>query len=127
MDRANDVVIFGLGCFGAIAPEIVRLYRLRLRPPRKGFSAYYWVVSCTYAITGGIVAICLPAVTLHAALYAGISAPVLISAAVRNKKTPLVASNSADSQVSEVQRRPFSELFRTHANGIFSQSDQDAA
>ena len=123
------MLVFALGCVGALAPEVVRLYRLRTRPPKKGFSWFYYVISFVYALLGGIVALALPAVTIHAALYAGITASVTISAAARTKRTKptlVWCANSAEWTPPVKERRPFSEVLRTHANGIFTQTDCDA-
>ncbi len=125
MDRPNDTLVFALGCIGALAPEIVRLYRLRTRPPKKGFSSFYWVITIIYALLGGVVALALPAVTIHAALYAGISASITVSAVARTKRTLIQTANSAEWTPPVEERRPFSELLRTHANGLFTQTDYD--
>src|ERR1035437_6210647 len=123
MDRPNDILVFTLGCFGALAPEMVRLYRLRARPPKSGFSSFYYLISGIYALLGGIVALALPAVTMHAALYAGITTSIAISAAARNKQKLVSAAPSPHRTPPPRKRRLFSELLRTHANGIFTQTD----
>ena len=74
-------VVFAVGMVGALAPEIVRLYGLRNSPQQ--FSRFYLVASAAFAALGGIVALLLPATTLWAAFYAGISTPTLISTAVK--------------------------------------------
>ncbi len=127
MDRPDDILVFTLGCCGALAPEVVRLYRLRSHPPKGGFSPFYYLISVVYALLGGVVALVLPAVTLHAALYAGITTSVVISAAARNtKQTPGPSADSSGRSPPSRKRRTFSELLRTHANGIFPQAGYDS-
>lgn len=70
---------FGLGCLGALAPEIVRLYSIRTQPSRFKWTSFYIVVSILFACLGGILAIVMPATTPWGALYIGISAPILVN------------------------------------------------
>jgi hypothetical protein len=71
-----------LGMLGASAPEVVRLYSLRQRPP-KTWSLFYLAISLLFAALGGTVAVLLPATTPWAAFYAGISTPTLVTTALR--------------------------------------------
>lgn len=77
----EPVVVFGVGMVGALAPEIVRLYSLRTKG--ESLSAFYFGISLVFAALGGFIAIVLPATTLWGAFYAGISAPVLVSTAMK--------------------------------------------
>lgn len=78
--------IFVAGCVGSIAPEIVRVYRLRhsakvhIRHIRR-----YIFVSVLFIALGGAVAVLLEANSLHAAFYMGASLPALVSAAAGKK------------------------------------------
>ena len=77
--------IFAAGCVGAIAPEIVRLYRLRYRRIRTDEVSNlhirrYFIISVLFVALGGTVAVLLEASSLHAAFYMGVSLPALISA-----------------------------------------------
>ncbi|MGB9831343.1 MAG: hypothetical protein ACPLSP_04630 [Fervidicoccus fontis] len=74
----SEVLIFAMGCTGAIAPEIVRLYKIRTKP-LPHFPKSYFLISILFAFLGGIVAIILPATTLWGAFYVGVSLPTLIS------------------------------------------------
>ena len=74
--------VFAAGFIGALAPEILRLYTLRSRPPA-GFSWFYVIISVVFASLGGVIALALPATTLWGALYTGISTPVLINTALK--------------------------------------------
>ena|ERR1700690_4174165 len=84
MGQPNGITIFALGCVGALAPEIIRLYKLRSRPWKK-FSPFYLIISGIYAGLGGVVALVLPSVTVWAALYAGVTLPTLISTVVHHR------------------------------------------
>lgn len=77
----EPLVVFAVGMAGALAPEIVRLYTLRQQG--QAFTVFYFVISLLFAALGGLVAIVLPATTLWGAFYAGISAPVIVSAALK--------------------------------------------
>ena len=82
----THVLVFALGCIGALAPEIVRLYKLRKNLPKEVFSLGYYLVSIVYSALGGVVALILPAVTMWAAFYAGITTPTLISTAAKHRE-----------------------------------------
>lgn len=73
------IEVFAFGAVGALAPEILRLYRLRNRPDRFKWSWFYLLVSLLFAGLGGVVATVLPATTAWSALYAGLSTPILIT------------------------------------------------
>src|SRR5262245_46981148 len=75
--------IFLLGCAGALAPEVVRLYGIRSRPRQFKWSWFYIVISLLFACLGGLLALTLPATTYWGAVYAGISTPVLVNTVLR--------------------------------------------
>jgi hypothetical protein len=52
---------FIAGCIGAIAPEILRLYQMRLAEEIK-FSRFYFIISGLYILIGGYVASIFPIV-----------------------------------------------------------------
>jgi len=130
------VLVFGLGCIGALALEIVRLYDLRETPPPAIRSFSYWIISVLYSALGGVVAVALPATTWWGAFYAGITMPVVISAAAkhRNRKTKVVAlANEQDRMPPEPPHpqelqaaraswfKTIVGLFRDHADGLFGE------
>jgi hypothetical protein len=137
----SHVLVFLLGCIGALAPEIVRLYKLRHRPPKSIISLWYFVTTAVYAALGGVVAVTLPAVTLWGALYAGITTPVLISTAAKHREeiTKPVPSGKRDrnfiqaidhsremanylpakKNVKASRFGEFIEFIRNHADGLF--------
>jgi hypothetical protein len=79
-------IIFLCGAIGALAPEVVRLYELRISLRRRRFPKVYWIISLIYATLGGILALILPATNLYAAFYAGVSMPITISAMLRKRR-----------------------------------------
>ena len=89
----TPVLVFALGCIGALAEELVKLYGLRRTPPKGVFSLWYCFASIPYAVLGGIVALILPATTAWGAFYAGITMPMLISTAAKHRKKPRTLSD----------------------------------
>jgi hypothetical protein len=105
-------VVFLVGTVGALAPEIVRLYNLRLGRSEP-ITGYYLTISIIFAALGGLVAVLLPATTPWAAFYAGISTPVLINTALRQasrgqrselRGTPRTPQPSADDDTKKFWR-----------------------
>ena len=88
MNLSDKQIIFTLGCFGALAPEVLRLYRIRNKPRPNSWSWFYFVISIVFAVLGGVVAIILPATTFLAAFYAGISTPLIINTVLKNAPQP---------------------------------------
>jgi len=76
---------FILGFIGAIAPEIVRLYKIRLKHYCK-VPWTYWLFSLLFSLLGGLLTLLIPATTPWGAFYIGLAAPVIISTATG--KTP---------------------------------------
>jgi hypothetical protein len=97
----SNTYVFLVACVGAAAPEIVRLYRLRTHPDVK-FPWYYFIVSLLFFALGGVVALILPATTLWAAFYAGVSTPLLISRiAAKPPKSEELAVTRGEESVAE--------------------------
>lgn len=97
-----DWSVFGLGVLGAAAPEIIRLYTLRTDRRRFRWSWYYVLLSVPYFLLGGVVAVVLPATTPWGALYAGITMPVLINAAVKKAQeatTPAATMRGGEAKI----------------------------
>jgi hypothetical protein len=87
MDQPTRALVFALGSLGTLAPEIVRVYGARKKPPKELTSWEYYAISVVYAALGGAVAIALPAVTPWGAVYAGISTPTLVSTGLKHRKS----------------------------------------
>jgi hypothetical protein len=102
----SEKMIFVLGLAGALAPEILRLYALRSRPEQFVWSWFYVVISLCFAGLGGLVALILPATTYWGAFYAGISAPTVITVALK-KRTRATAVKAAGAAA----RRPHFSVF----------------
>ncbi|MEO1146620.1 MAG: hypothetical protein AAFY26_13630 [Cyanobacteria bacterium J06638_22] len=75
---------FLVGCVGAIAPEIVRLYNLRFQARRLRLSWNYILVSIFFVLLGGFVAWILEPSNNYTAFYSGISTPVLVTTVAKN-------------------------------------------
>lgn len=80
--------IFILGAIGAFAPEVVRLWTLRLDALPFAWSTRYMAASILMCILGGIVALTLAPDMPWKSLHAGITTPILISAAGRRLPKP---------------------------------------
>ncbi len=96
---------FFIGCVGAIAPEILRLYRLR-NSLRFTWSWGYIVISIVFVLLGGFVAYILEPSNNYAAFYSGVGTPFIINAitketqeAVIPQEIPVVRDSSADTQI----------------------------
>ncbi len=74
---------FTIGCAGALAPESWRLYNLRTNPRLRWSLGY---VSCTipFLVVGGFIAWALEPTTKWAAFYSGLTAPILLTAAMKD-------------------------------------------
>ena len=110
--------IFVAGCVGAIAPEIVRLYRLRqsglgrIRHVRR-----YGIVSILFVLLGGTAAVLLEATSLHAAFYMGLSLPAIVSAALgKNRSRHAPPSAEIERAADEIGHRID---LRTYLGGLF--------
>jgi hypothetical protein len=83
----ENFTTFGVGCIGAAAPEVIRLYNLRLKPVFR-WSWGYLLFSIPFILLGGFVACLLEPSSKYAAFYAGVSTPVLISSIAKNSGVP---------------------------------------
>src|SRR5262245_55234603 len=75
--------VFALGALGAFAPEIVRLWELRSSPDKFQWSALYVIASILMCALGGVVAVLMAPDTDWKMFYAGLTAPVVVSAAAK--------------------------------------------
>jgi hypothetical protein len=100
---------FLLGCLGALAPEVVRLYTIKHKPEEFRWSAFYIVVSLLFAVLGGVVALLLPATTYWGAMYAGVSTPTLLNVSATRA---LAARNSSKKgPILRTRQRSYLESF----------------
>ena len=96
---------FFIGCVGAIAPEILRLYRLR-NSLRFTWSWGYIVISIVFVLLGGFVAYILEPSNNYAAFYSGVGTPFIINAITKEtqeaatpQEIPVVKHSSSDTQI----------------------------
>jgi len=100
-----NVTIFVIGCIGALAPEILRLYNLRTNPQFE-WSWFYLGISVCFALLGGLIAWILPTTTYYGAFYAGVATPVIVSTILR--RADLTTVNSEE--IRHVIREELQEL-----------------
>ena len=101
---------FLIGCVGAIAPEILRLYKLR-SSIRITWSWSYVLVSIPFILLGGFVAYILEPQNYYAAFYSGISTPFIVNAIAKETQQasstqdiPVVQDIPLDSGINSVPR-----------------------
>jgi len=105
MNSPNPAVIFLLGLVGALAPEVIRLYKLRSSRAAFSWSWFYVVISIVFGVLGGTVAVILPATTHLAAFYAGVSTPLIISTILRNAGAGQMDPADIESTRAEIKKR----------------------
>ena len=81
----DNYEIFLIGCVGAIAPEILRLYKLR-NSLRFTWSWGYVLISIVFVLLGGFVAYILEPSNNYAAFYSGVGTPFLINAITKESQ-----------------------------------------
>ena len=81
-----SIWIFTAGLAGALAPEIIRLYKIKNNPELFKWSWFYLIISLLFILLGGFVAWILPTTSLWGAFYAGVSLPIIISSIGKSKK-----------------------------------------
>ena len=94
--KVDSVMIFVYGCVGALAPEIIRLYKIRHDKPPIANWIFYIIISAIFALLGGLVAVILPTVTAWGAFYAGVALPVTISAILGKPPEPSAQSRAPE-------------------------------
>ncbi|NEQ29858.1 MAG: hypothetical protein F6K04_02455 [Leptolyngbya sp. SIO4C5] len=76
---------FLVGCIGSLAPEIIRLYKLRLNPTLR-WSWGYLLFSIPFVLLGGFMAHILEPTTSYAAFYTGVSTPFIVTALAKDSE-----------------------------------------
>ena len=109
---------FLIGCVGAIAPEILRLYRLR-NSLKFTLSWGYIFISIVFVLLGGFVAYILEPSNNYAAFYSGVGTPFIINAITKEtqeaatpQEIPVVRDSSSDTQVTVPIREQETEVTR---------------
>jgi len=86
---------FLIGCIGALAPEIIRLYKLRFNPSVR-WSWSYLLFSIPFILLGGFMAYILEPTTSYAAFYTGVSTPFIVTTLTKD----------AERETQAIQRLP---------------------
>ena len=102
--------VFFIGCVGAIAPEILRLYRLR-NSIRFNWSWGYILISIIFVLLGGFVAYILEPSNNYAAFYSGVGTPFIINAITKETQQvtipheiPVVKKVSEEAEVTRIDK-----------------------
>jgi hypothetical protein len=95
---------FGIGCIGAIAPEALRLYNLRTQPVLR-WSGTYLMFSIPFIFIGGFVSWVLEPTTRWAAFYTGLTAPVLLTTAMRDVAKAQKELVSTQTEIKELEQK----------------------
>ena len=82
----DNYQVFLIGCVGAIAPEILRLYRLR-NTLKFSWSWSYILISFAFVLLGGFVSYILEPSNNYAAFYSGVGTPFIINAIAKETQT----------------------------------------
>jgi hypothetical protein len=95
---------FWIGCVGAIAPEAFRLYNLRTQPVLR-WSLSYLIFSIPFILIGGFVAWALEPTTKWAAFYSGLTAPVLLTTAMKDAAKAQKELISTQTEIKELENK----------------------
>ncbi len=103
---------FLIGCIGALAPEIVRLYKLRSSPVVR-WSWGYLLVSAPFVLLGGFMAYILEPATSYAAFYTGVSTPFVVTTLAKDSERDARAvqrltreNNRLETELNHLQQSP---------------------
>ena len=122
MDQPTRAIAMLLGTLGAVAPEIVSLYRNKWNLRKVSFSYKYIIISILYALLGGLVAACFKPNTWYQAFYIGFAWPYMVSGNINRKPTPsrFLQTNQNIIRASDPSTRPvgWMEVIRDHAFGL---------
>jgi hypothetical protein len=87
VDLADPVVRFLWGALGALAPEIVRIYRINTGVSKGKLPVFgygYFVISLAYAVLAGFIVIASAKTSPLECLWIGASIPAIISYLARH-------------------------------------------
>ncbi len=94
----EDYDIFVIGSVGAIAPEILRFYKLRDSLTLK-LSLGYILISIVFVLLGGFMTYILKPSSYYAAFYSGISTPFIINSIAKETQDSQEVSDENDTEV----------------------------
>lgn len=116
---------FLIGCIGALAPEIIRLYKLRFSPTVR-WSWGYLVVSAPFVLLGGFMAYILDPATSYAAFYTGVSTPFIVTTLAKDSERDgkviqrlTRENNQLEAELSHLQQNP--SVFSTKTAAAISE------
>jgi hypothetical protein len=115
---------FWCGCVGALAPEIIRLYKLKSRK-NLNWQPTYFILSILFALLGGFMAWVLQVTSYYAAFYVGVSFPTIISTISRQGikvKAPGAKEPAEDSV--DLEKEPDTQFEAAYANTSSSNRPQ---
>lgn len=93
--QSHNLINFAIGCVGAMAPEIWRLYNLRTQPIFR-WSWGYLLFSIPFILLGGLIAWMLEPTTKYAAFYSGLTTPTLLTTALKDSTKALKESKEIE-------------------------------
>lgn len=120
---SDNMKYFLLGMFGALVPEIYRLYKIKNRKIK--LTPHYFIICPLFAVIGGVIAVILPASSLWAAFYIGLSTETLIGSIGKKSvgagdtkdTTPLNVGNST-SNTNNKQGSSWMIVFKDYFNAL---------
>jgi len=80
-----DWIIFLFGALGAIAPEVIRLYKARTKGIRISNWVFYSSITIAFIGTAGVLANVLGARSTYGSFYVGLTWPTLVSTMLSKK------------------------------------------
>ena len=113
---------FLIGCIGALAPEIIRLYKLRSSPV-VSWSWGYLLVSIPFVLLGGFMAYILEPTSNYAAFYTGVSTPFIVTTLAKESEREAQAIQHLIKENQEIK----AELNYLQRSQSFSQTDAPAS
>lgn len=97
--------VFLIGCVGAIAPEIIRLYKLRNYIKFK-FSWSYIAISIAFVLLGGFISSILEPSNAYSAFYSGVGTPFIINGIIKETQPDSESSNDYFDPEDEITQTP---------------------
>lgn len=96
--------IFLFGCAGAVAPELIRLYKLRVRADEISFRPSYFALMLPFMILGGVVAVVLDTSPIWSAFAAGAAVEYTVSA-MASSGALLQGQGLSDAEIASIADR----------------------
>ena len=125
----DNYQVFFIGCVGAIAPEILRLYRLR-NTLAFSWSWSYILISIAFVLLGGFVSYILEPSNNYAAFYSGVGTPFIINAIAKETQTqaipaPQLATKPTQTDQEDEITRAGKGISKSEEESTLSKADQN--